>query len=279
MALDARTEVEWQRMKAQEVRALAARDAVVILPIASIEQHGPHLPTMTDTRLGHEVAVRAARVAQSAVIVTPVVWSGLSEHHMPFGGTLTIQPDTFRAVVRDLIMALCRQGFRRILLSNSHGGNIITMQQLCDELAPEVAATLVATTYATEAAAEIGALLEDQDGVQHACEAETSMMMACEGGLVDASDLGGLASAATDGPSFLKAGKASYRWRPFTHLTGNGVAGIPARSSAEKGEAVLGVSAAAVAALIDDPATWAAPEDLRGAGTGGVPFADPTADG
>ena len=54
-------EVEWARLKAQDLRVLANKDAVVILPIASIEQHGPHLPTMTDTRLGHEVAVRAAR--------------------------------------------------------------------------------------------------------------------------------------------------------------------------------------------------------------------------
>ena len=56
-------EVEWQRLKAQDLRALAEQNAVVILPIASIEQHGPHLPVMTDTRLGHEVAVRAARKA------------------------------------------------------------------------------------------------------------------------------------------------------------------------------------------------------------------------
>lgn len=267
-------EVDWARLKAQELRALAAADAVVILPVASIEQHGPHLPVMTDTRLGQEVAHRAARLAyeRRPVVVAPVVWSGLSEHHMPFGGTLTLSHDTFRALLRDLIGSLIRLGFHDILISNSHGGNIIAMQQIIDELAPVVNATLVGTTYPMEAAEAIGALLQDQDGVQHACEAETAMMMACEGDLVDASDLGALASPKLEGASFLKAGRASYRWRPFTHVTGNGVAGVPARASAEKGEKLLQASAEALAALITDPATWAPAQDLRGAGTGGVPF-------
>lgn len=266
-------ENEWARLKAHELRALAEQNAVVILPIASIEQHGPHLPVMTDTRLGHEVALRAARrVTGRPVVVTPVVWSGLSEHHMPFGGTLTVSHATFRALLADLIAAITRHGFRDILISNSHGGNIIAMQQICDELSTQTEATLVAVTYPAEAAEEIGAILEDQKGVMHACEAETAMMMACEGDLVDASDLGALVSMDSDGPSFLKAGKASYRWRPFTHLTGNGIAGNPTRATADKGERLLDVSAAALAALIADPATWAAPQDRRGNGTAGVPF-------
>lgn len=267
-------EVEWQRMKAQDLRKLAAQNAVVILPVASIEQHGPHLPTMTDTRLGHEVALRAAHkaYAKRPVVVTPVVWSGLSEHHMLFGGTLTISPETFRNLLHDLITALTRHGFRDILIANSHGGNIIALQQICEALSVTSPATLVMTTYAMEAGADIGALLEDQNGVQHACEAETSMMMACQGDLVDDSDLASLANHAGQGGAFLRAGRGSYRWRPFSHITANGVSGNPARSTAEKGEKLLEVSADALAALITDPETWAAPDDLRGDGTAGVPF-------
>lgn len=268
-------EIEWQKMPAHALRVLAGQDAVVILPIASIEQHGPHLPTMTDTRLGHEVAVRAARKVQGSqpVVVAPVVWSGLSEHHMPFGGTLTVSASTFRALLSDLIAAITRLGFRKVLLSNSHGGNIMAMQQLCDELSPSCPATLVATTYAIEGAAQIGALLEDQDGVQHAGEAETSMMLACEPGLVDTGDLAAIGTPGDGGPGFLKAGQASYRWRPFAHTTSDGVSRTPEKSSAGKGEALLDASAQAIAALILDPETWAAPKDMRDTGTAGVPFA------
>ena len=265
-------EVEWARLKAQDLRALAAQDAVVILPIASIEQHGPHLPVMTDTRLGHEVAVRAARKAYPTrpTVVTPVVWSGLSEHHMPFGGTLILSHATFRAVLKDLIGSLTRHGFRDVLISNSHGGNIIAMQQIADELASQVPATIVATTYVGEAGEAIGDLLEDQDGIQHACEGETAMMLAVEPDLVDSSDLASLATGR--GAGFLKAGHAAYRWRPFAHITGNGVSGIPEKATPEKGERLLEVASDAIAALITDPETWAPAQDKRGDGTGGVPF-------
>ena len=266
-------EVAWERLKAQELRRLAEEGAVVIIPVASIEQHGPHLPVMVDTRLGQEIAHRAARLAYETrpVVVTPVVWSGLSEHHMPFGGTLTLSHETFRMVLRDLVVALTRHGFRDIVISNSHGGNIIACQQFIDEMAPKTDATLVFTCYPMEAAEEYKAILEDQEAMAHACEAETSMMMALEPGLVDDSELGQIAQE-QGGARFLKAGKAGYRWRPFAHVTGNGLAGNPARASAEKGERLIEAGAEAVAALIRDPETWAPPRDLRGEGTGGVAF-------
>ena len=266
-------EVAWERMKAQELRALAERNAVVILPVASIEQHGPHLPTMVDTRLGQEIALRAARMASDTrpVVVTPVVWAGLSEHHMPFGGTLTVSHATFRAVLRDLVTAITRHGFRDILISNSHGGNTIACQQFIDEVAPTSEATLVFACYPMEAAEDYGAILEDQAGMQHACEAETSMMMAVEGALVDDRELGQIAQNA-GGPKFLGAGKAGYRWRPFAHVTANGLAGNPARANAEKGERLIEIGAEAIAELIRDPETWAPPRDLRGEGAGGVAF-------
>lgn len=267
-------EVDWARMKAHELRALAEAGAVVILPIASIEQHGPHLPVMTDTRLGQEVALRAARKAQAVrpVVVAPVVWSGLSEHHMPYGGTLTVSHATFRALIRDLVEAIARHGFRDILISNSHGGNIVAMKQICDELSGQVDATLVGVTYVMEAARAYADILEDQPFIMHACEGETAMMMVCEPDLVDASDLASLADGMREGPDFLSAGKTAYRWRPFTHMTGNGVAGNPARANAGKGELMLEAGAEALAQLIVDPATWAPPVDRRGEGTGGVPF-------
>ena len=268
-------EVDWSRLKAHELRQLANDNAVVILPIASIEQHGPHLPVMTDTRLGHEIALRAARKASAErpVVVTPVVWSGLSEHHMPFGGTLTLSHDTFRRVIRDLIDALIRHGFRDILIANSHGGNIIAMQQILDELSPTSAATLVATTYVMEAGEDLSQHLEDQPGVMHAGEAETSMMLVCEPDLVDIRNIGTIASP-DDAGKFLAAGRGSYRWRPFAHVTENGLAGNPTRSNAEKGEKMLEAGADAIARLILDPDTWADPLDRRLPETGGVPFRD-----
>ena len=268
------SEVDWARLKAHELRALAEENAVVILPTAAIEQHGPHLPVMTDTRIGHEVACRAARMAYASrpTVVAPVVWHGLSEHHMPFGGTLTLDHDTFFAVLRCLVRSLVRHGFQDILISNSHGGNILAIQNAAEQLAPEFGATIVATTYVKEAAEAIAALLEDQPHIMHACEGETAIMMELEPELVDTNDL---ASLATDrGQGFLSAGRGSYRWRSFTHMTGNGVSGNPARATALKGEAILQAAANGLAELITDLETWAPMNDLRGAAIAGVGFRD-----
>ena len=264
-------EVEWARLKAHELRRLAGGETVVVLPIASIEQHGPHLPVMTDTRLGHEVACRAARKVydQRPTVVTPVVWHGLSEHHMPFGGTLTLDHETFFAVLRCLVQSIQRHGFQNVLISNSHGGNIIAMQTATERLAMETGLTIVATTYVSEAAEEIAKLLENQPQIMHACEGETAMMLALTPELVDTRELDSLA---TERVAFLKAGAASYRWRSFTHTTANGVSGNPANANAKQGEALLEAGANALAKLIADPTTWAPMHDLRGEGTQGVPF-------
>ena len=267
-------EVEWARLKAHDLRALAGDQTVVILPVASIEQHGPHLPVMTDTRIGHEVACAAARIAYEnrPTIVTPVVWHGLSEHHMPFGGTLTLDHETFFAVLRCLIQSLQRHGFRNVLISNSHGGNITAMQTASERLAMETGMTIVATTYVAEAAAEIEQLLKNQPRIMHACEGETAMMLALNPDLVDTSDLASL--AVERGPGVLHAGNASFRWRSFTHGTGNGVSGDPANADAEQGQSLIDVASRAIARLIVDPETWAPMNDLRGSETRGIPFRD-----
>ena len=132
----------------------------------------------------------------------------------------------------------------------------------------------MATSSSSEAGWEVYQHLEDQKpGGEHAGEGETSKMLACEPDLVDASNLSELASPYWDKPvKFLTAGQNSYRWRPFSHVTHNGLAGEPARSSAAKGEKILEAGAMALAKLIMDPETWAAPDDLRADETGGVPF-------
>ena len=163
-------ELEWARLKAGELRALAERDAIVVLPVAAMEQHGPHLPVMVDSLLCAEVALRTARsvAAREPVVVAPTVWSGLSEHHMPFGGTFTLDFATFSALLRCLCRSLVTHGFRRIFLLNGHGGNRWALRVVVDELSRELGAALATATYWEPAAGAIARILEQQPGVQHA---------------------------------------------------------------------------------------------------------------
>ena len=94
------TETEWMRLTAEELRARAAEDALVIVPVASLEQHGPHMATGVDIILASGVAARTAAgiaAAGAPVVVTPCVWTGLAEHHMEFGGTVTLDFESFPA--------------------------------------------------------------------------------------------------------------------------------------------------------------------------------------
>ena len=116
--------VEWHELRAPELRALAEADALVIIPVGSTEQHGPHLPVQVDARLAAEVARRAAaRISEhGSVVVAPTLWCGLAEHHMAFGATITLDFATFHALIRCVCDSILRHGFRRLALLNGHGG-------------------------------------------------------------------------------------------------------------------------------------------------------------
>jgi creatinine amidohydrolase len=115
----------WQDLTSPELHALAARDPVVVLPLAAIEQHGPHLPLSTDLDIGLGLLDAAAEhVGESvSVLVLPPLAIGTSMEHEAFAGTLSLEPETALAQIRQLGAAVAAAGFRRLLLCNSHGGN------------------------------------------------------------------------------------------------------------------------------------------------------------
>ena len=257
-------EYEWARLRADELCKYAQDDTVVILPVAALEQHGPHLPVMVDSRLAEEVSKRTASLGRAKgipIITLPVVWHGLSEHHMPFGGTVTLTSNTFFLIVRDLIKSISRHGFSKFLILNGHGGNITAAEVCAQDISMELSLPIVAATYWLEAADRFAKILETQTNVMHACEAETSMMMALEPNLVVDSLLN-----EAKGPmklDFLNAGKGSYRWRSLTHVTSNGVIGDPSHSSSAKGEQLLREASQAIFELIYNPETFKVQSDLR----------------
>jgi creatinine amidohydrolase len=253
-------EVEWAKLKAGELRDLAAREAIVVLPVAAMEQHGPHLPVMVDTLLCGEVATRAARRASGRyiVVVAPTVWSGLSEHHMPFGGTFTLDFATFRSLIECLCRSLERHGFRRVLLLNGHGGNVAALRVVVDELRHLDMRLLTATYWQVDPVA-IADILERQSGVQHACEAETSMVMALRPELVDESQFE--AARCIEAGRLAGQAQALHSAMKFEERTPSGAIGDPTAASAAKGEKLLEAAATAVAGLLSDDELWALPID------------------
>lgn len=250
--------LEWSDLRAPELKALAQRNAIVVLPVGSTEQHGPHLPVQVDALLAGEVALRAARkVADAAtpVVVAPTVWSGLAEHHMVFGGTFTLDHATFSALLRCICRSVIRHGFRRIFLLNGHGGNMTSLDVIAAELSIELGRPIVAGTYWMLAEKAFGEILEVQPNVLHACEAETSMLLAIKPQLVDTSALD--QAAGPWSPSFwVEFMRAPSRWRSWAEVTPNGVIGVPAAASAQKGMRLLDAAAEAVARTLLSEKLW-----------------------
>lgn len=106
-------------------------DSVIIFA-ASVEQHGPALPEITDTVLGYAEAVDLAKRLGNT-LVAPVIRPGLSKHHLGFPGSLTLRPEVFKGIVEDYIASYVHHGFRRIILSSSHGGNFAAMAEVAAE--------------------------------------------------------------------------------------------------------------------------------------------------
>jgi len=249
--------IHWSELRWPELKALATPETIIIVPVASIEQHGPHLPVVTDTMLAREVAARSAKIVAETTpaLVTECVWTGLSEHHMAFGGTFTLDFSTFLAVIGGVVRSLDRHGFQKVFLMNAHGGNIAALQTVVEELTRALDIKLVTATYWTLGANELASHLERQKGIRHACEAETSMMMAIAPDLVDSSRFN---EAACPDPrdEGNDAVDASYRWRSFADRTQLGALGDPRVASAEKGEQLLDTAARCVAAKLMEPSFW-----------------------
>jgi len=121
-------------MNWMHVEAYLTRDDRAVLPIGSIEQHA-HLSLATDAVLAERVAVEAA--APLGVPVFPVLPYGITPYFTAYPGTLTLAPETFAQVLRELLEGMADTGFRRILVVNGHGGNSAAAQAACTAWAAE----------------------------------------------------------------------------------------------------------------------------------------------
>jgi creatinine amidohydrolase len=250
--------VMWKELSAEDLRAKAAADAIVILPVASMEQHGPHLPVGVDTILCEAVCKAGAEAAAAhvPVVVAPTLWCGMAEHHMAFGGTFTFDIPTYRAVLLAFLTSIERHGFTRVFIVNGHGGNIAALNAFLPDFARETGLKVRASTYFDLAESDLAPVLEDQKGVQHACEVETSLMMVVAPDLVKHDRIpeafGGRVGANAVDSWYAKPA----RFRSFKDLTASGVNGDARRASREKGEKVLAICANGLAGFLRNETLW-----------------------
>ncbi|MFM7318408.1 MAG: creatininase family protein [Isosphaeraceae bacterium] len=235
--------MKFAEMTAPAIGRIDKSRTVVIAPIAAIEQHSRHLPVVTDTVLVTAVAEGVEKALPDHVLLLPTQWLGASEHHLPFGGTLTATLPTYELMLMEILRPLLHQGFGRVMLLNGHGGNIDPLQVALRRLDREfTGSVLTGAAYWDLAAKELAALCSGpRKSMGHACELETSMMMHLRPDLVRADEI-------VDDPDLTPDSVKSIFWaRDFGRRTAHGAVGYPSHATAEKGKAMVEAASAAVA--------------------------------
>ena len=237
-----------------DIRAYLEEKDLVIVPMASTEQHGPHLPLYTDTITAIEISERVAQMA--GVLHTPPIWTGYSPQHMhepgEGRGTITIRSSTLLNLMYDVARSLIHHGFNRIIFINGHGSNIKVVDPVLRKLRYETGALIsFVKPYMENYVGLMEGLLDnppEETPGWHASELETSQDMAWREDLVrmDRADF-----TKAHIPDFLpksfekKDGMPDVEFDGYKYFTfpmdhhefiESGTIGNPMRATVEKGE-------------------------------------------
>ena len=243
-----------------EVAAWAERDPVLVIPVATLEDHGHHLPIDTDVVIAETLAARAVEERLGRALLLPTVTHGYTPHHMDFPGPITIGWKTFVDHLVDIGRSVLHHGFRRILFVNGHGSNVPLVDMAARLIMLEERDAVAAAFWylSSPASAELLARTRESDapgGMAHACELETSLYLAIRPELVRMekavreipdwdSDYAWMDWA--DGPLSVKG-----RWSGWTE---SGVIGDATVATVEKGRMWLDRAVEEICEYIDDVA-------------------------
>jgi creatinine amidohydrolase len=236
-----------------EVKTAVAEQKVVLIPVGTIEQHGPHLPLAVDVITSSTVCERAAAAVPDLALVMPPISYAFNEHHMDFPGTIAVDAHHFIDYVTDVGTSVARHGFRKIVLVNGHGSNVPFLDICARLITNSTDAIAAMAPWWGVVPREVWERVRQSEfpgGVAHACEIETSMLLYLRPDLVDM-------SKAVKEIAFQKSkyfwwdlmGSSGIQFQEwFSRYTGTGIVGDPTLATAEKGQAVV---EAAVAGIID----------------------------
>ncbi len=247
----------WQDLTPDEIRALAARDAVAVLPLAAIEQHGPPLPLSTDLDIGLALATAAfERLPHDLpACLLPAMNVGLSLEHRDYPGTLSLSPETALASLTELGDSVARAGFRRLVLFNSHGGNKAVVDLAALKLRAAHRMLVVRANYFRFAPPPQALPASEMRHGLHGGALETAMMLHIAPHKVRRDAIDHWTSCgehmAKSGHTLGPEGEAGFAWMAGD-LNPAGVAGNARLATAELGERLVGQFADTLAQVICD---------------------------
>jgi creatinine amidohydrolase len=251
----------WADLKSKDFRDLDPETTIAILPVAATEQHGPHLPVMTDTAIAQGMieGLRARIPTDLTVLVLPVQAVGKSNEHLLSPGTLSLSATTLQHLLIEIGEGVYRAGLRKLVLANSHGGNASVLTTVARELRVRFGMLVVSTHWRSFGLPSgLYDAVESRHGI-HAGDIETSLMLAFRRDLVDVEQARNFVSSAIAmekefshlGPT----GAHAFGWIA-QDLNAEGAVGDASKATAEKGQATAAHQIDGFIALLRDMTTF-----------------------
>jgi creatinine amidohydrolase len=224
-----------------EIREAVAENRVAVLPVGTVEQHGPHLPLVTDVLTATEMSRMAVERTPHEAVLMPSVYYSFNEHHMDFPGTIAVEGPTIVNYVTDIGKSLAHHGFRKILLVNGHGSNVPFLDVAARNITNKTDAICAMVSWWSLIPKALLQELRESEfpgGMAHGCELETSVLLYLRGDLVQFEkakrDINFQATEffywdlAAPSPVFFQ------EW--FSRYSKTGTVGDPTKATKEKGE-------------------------------------------
>ncbi len=248
---------DWMEMSWQDIAGAGEAVArwIAVLPLAAVEQHGPHLPLGVDTFIAEAYLARVRTLRPDARPVTflPLERVGVSAEHLAYPGTLTLSAATAIKAWTELGESLARAGLRKLLLVTSHGGNVAAMELVARDLRTRLAMLVVTVGWHRFGYPEGAFSGEEKKHGIHGGAIETSLMLAAMPEAVRM-DLAAKATPATVAMAREFKWLGAYRPAGFAWMTqdlnATGAIGDATQASAAKGEAALAHGAQAFVELL-----------------------------
>jgi creatinine amidohydrolase len=247
------TSYYYDQLSWPEIRQAAGQGRVILLPVGSTEQHGPHLPLDVDNFLCRSVCEGAAKLAPADLLLMPQLSYGFNWHHIDFPGTIGIAWDNYVRFLLDIIRSVAHHGFRKVLIVNGHGSNRPLVEVAARQATMDNDVVCAAFSYFELVTDVVGRVRESPRGwVAHADEIETSLYLYLrpKGVRTDkAAPENDMLPSEFWWQDLEKGGRIGMMewWSTFSHT---GVLGDPTLASAEKGEALYRAATGELAKLV-----------------------------
>ncbi|MFN7994950.1 MAG: creatininase family protein [Bryobacteraceae bacterium] len=238
-----------------EIRQAVEQNRVAVLPVGTVEQHGPHLPLVTDVLTCGEMSRRAVERAPGESILLPPVYYSFNEHHMDFPGTIAVEGQTIIDYVTAIGRSLARHGFRKILIVNGHGSNVPFLDVAARNITNRTDAVCAMISWWSLIPKSLFQELRQSEypgGMAHGCELETSVLLHMRPDLVKMEKAERDISfqptefffwdLQTPSPIFFQ------EW--FSRYSRTGTVGDPTKANAEKGKRFVDAVVERMVALI-----------------------------